>query len=62
MVNLVHRGKPLDGWCNLGRPAYPHVHRKAEDGAGRELMKVDVEVPEDIHNNRVKAKSKPGVQ
>jgi hypothetical protein len=61
MVDLVRRGKPIDRWFNLGGLTYPHVHRKAQDGIGSELMKVDVKIRKDIHNDRVKGKPKSSI-
>jgi hypothetical protein len=40
---------------------YPHVHRKAQDGIGSELVKVDVKILKDIHNSGVKGKPKSSI-
>jgi hypothetical protein len=62
VVDLMRRGEPFDRWFNLGGSTYPHVHQEAQDSFGSKLMKVDVKIPEDVHNGRVKGKPKSSIQ
>jgi hypothetical protein len=53
VVHLLRRSEPFGGRLDLCGPTYPHVHRQAKDGIRRELVQVDVEVPEDVDDDRV---------
>jgi hypothetical protein len=53
-MDLMRRSKTFGGRLDLRSPAYPHIHRKAHDGVGGELMQIDVEIPEDVDNSRMK--------
>jgi hypothetical protein len=59
MMDLVRRSKTFDGRFDLRSPTNPHIHRKAQDGVGGELMQIDVEIPEDVDNNWMKREPKP---
>jgi hypothetical protein len=44
---------------DLRGATYPHVYRQAEDRIGSELMKIYVEVSEDVDNGWVKGNRSP---
>jgi NAD(P)H-nitrite reductase large subunit len=56
VMDLMRRSKPLSRRLDLRGAAYPHVHRQTKNCVGSELVKVGVEVPQNIDDGGVKGK------